>query len=93
MAVTASAANAAGSPIMLDRDFFHTSFLGEAQLMWVHEFCDCLSARIGYQALWLEGVALAPDQNDNFYIATGEGTLDVGSAFYQGGYAGFEITW
>ena len=43
---------------------------------------------------WLiDGVALAPDQSNNFRLATGEGSLDLGSVFYQGGHVGIDITW
>jgi len=93
LALTARATDVTGSPIELDRDFSHTAFGGEAQLVWVYQFCHNFSLRLGYEALWLEGVGLAPDQSNNFRIVTNEGSLDVGSAFYQGGYVGFDLMW
>jgi hypothetical protein len=93
MAITAEAADASGSPLNLDRDYWHTSFGGDAQLVWTYQWCRNFAIRVAYEALWLEGVALAPDQSDNFRLSTGEGSLDLGTAFYQGGYIGFDISW
>ena len=45
----------------------------------------------GYQLLWLEGVALA---NDNQLIALGDGNVNTsGSPFYHGGLVGAEYRW
>ena len=46
-----------------------------------------------YEIVWLDGVGLAPDQSDNFRISTNEGTLDLSTVLYQGGYIGCDITW
>jgi hypothetical protein len=91
--VNAQASDISGSARSFSREFTHTGFSGELQLMWIYQFCDCGRLRFGYEALWLEGIALAPDQGNDFYIYTGEGSLDVGSAIYQGGYVGLELVW
>ena len=43
--------------------------------------------------MWLDGVALAPDQHDNFNLQTGIGTFDYGTVMYHGSYVGFEAIW
>lgn len=55
---------------------------------------DRLTARLGYMALWIEGVALAPDQLDNSDPSSGVASLDnSGSVFYHGGFVGLEYLW
>lgn len=75
------------------RKFSTTSFLGEFSMMAVYEFSPHASFRIGYQGLWMEGTALVYDQYDNFSYTTGNGTVDLGSVNFQGGYLGFDLTW
>ncbi|MBN1393764.1 MAG: hypothetical protein JW959_01850 [Pirellulales bacterium] len=67
------------------------SFLGEVSLTATYAITQRLAFRATYQAMWLEGVALAPEQlaTSNF----GEGTAKVdldGGVFYHGGGLGFE---
>ena len=60
----------------------------------MHNLTDRLSARVGYQLLWLEGVALATDQLDNSNPSIPIATLDNGGGvFYHGGFAGTEFLW
>jgi hypothetical protein len=92
VAVGAAATSAAGAVQYLDRRFSHMAFTGEILASWVYQVSPCAAVRLGYQALWLEGVGLAPDQVDNFRAATNEGSLDISGTFYQGGYVGFELT-
>ncbi len=49
--------------------------------------------RLGYVALLADGIALSIDQNDDFDLIDGRGTVDLGSPFYHGGYAGFGFTY
>ena len=88
MNIEASALN-----VDFNRWFSTTAFVGEASLMAVYEFAPHASFRIGYQGLWLEGTALLFDQYDNFHYTTGNGSVDLGSVNFQGGYAGFDLTW
>jgi hypothetical protein len=54
-----------------------------------------VAARGGYQALWLTGVALAPEQIDNVALGSRSQTTvnEDGSVFYHGPYAMLEFTW
>ena len=70
-----------------------TAFMGEAGIVVSYQFTKHLSARFVYQAAWLEGVALAPEQiPNNIDFAAGTGTVDgAGGLFYHGGGAGLEL--
>jgi len=69
-----------------------TTFMGEAGIVVSYQFTKHLSARFVYQAAWLEGVALAPEQIPNNNFVAGTGTVDgAGSLFYHGGGVGFEL--
>ena len=72
-----------------------TTFMGEVGIVVSYQFTKRLAARFVYQAAWLEGVALAPEQipnNIDFDAGTGTGTVDgAGGLFYQGGGVGFEL--
>jgi hypothetical protein len=70
----------------------HTAFLGEAGLALTYQFSEHLAARAVYQAVWLEGVALAPEQLGATDFA-GTAVVDTaGSMFYHGGGIGLELT-
>jgi hypothetical protein len=40
----------------------HAAFVSEASLQLKYQYMDQLALKAGYQALWLDGVALAPGQ-------------------------------
>lgn len=62
-----------------------TVFVGDLALTGVYQWNKWWSIRGGYQLLWIDGVALAPNQLDNVDIGTGLGTVDTGNtAFYHG---------
>jgi hypothetical protein len=61
-----------------------SSFLGELGLFASYQLTDHFSVRGGYQALWLQGVLIAPEP------ITG---VDGSSAFYHGPSAGIEAVW
>ena len=70
------------------------AFAGDLGVALVRHLTDRLSARVGYQLLWLEGVALATDQLDNSNPSIPIATLDNGGGtFYHGGFAGMEYLW
>lgn len=72
----------------------NAAFAGDLGVALVWNMTDRLSARIGYQLLWLEGVALAPDQLDNSNPSIPLATLDnSGGVFYHGGIVGLEYLW
>lgn len=67
----------------------HVAFLGEIGLTAVLQLSDCLDLRAGYQVMWLEGVALAPDQIYSTDVTAGPAVLDTGgSLLYHGAYVG-----
>jgi hypothetical protein len=76
----------------------HAAFLGEIGVQCKYEVTRKLSLKIGYEAMWLEGVALAPGQIPKTFSNT---TWPVGSVaalgvdsrsgvFYHGATAGLE---
>lgn len=70
------------------------AFVGELALTAVYDISQRWSLRGGYQMLWLDGVALAPEQLDNMNIGTGVATVDVGqTAFYHGVNLAAEFRW
>ncbi|MEO8495216.1 MAG: hypothetical protein ABI614_09110 [Planctomycetota bacterium] len=71
----------------------HAAFFGEVNLELAYRVGPHFSIRVGGTAMWLDGVALAPDQHDNFNLQTQVGTFDFGTVMYYGGYLGGEFTW
>ncbi|HUG70287.1 MAG TPA: BBP7 family outer membrane beta-barrel protein [Pirellulaceae bacterium] len=71
----------------------HVAFFGEVNLELAYQIGPQFSIRAGYTAMWLDGVALAPDQYDNFNLQSGIGTFDYGTVMYHGTYVGLELTW
>jgi hypothetical protein len=75
----------------LSENASHLAFLGELGLVATYEFGPHLSARVFYQAVWLSGVALAPEQLAGTNFDAGTLAIDPnGSVFYHGGGVGFE---
>lgn len=72
-----------------------TSFVGDVALIAVRPITDQLSLRLGYQLLWVEGVALASDQlNGVNDITVPIAVLDTNSGvFYHGGFVGAQYDW
>jgi hypothetical protein len=71
----------------------NTSFLGEAGLSALYRLDDHLAVRGGYQVMWIEGVALAPDQLPHTDVTSSPATatLDAhGGLFYHGVQVGLE---
>ena len=67
----------------------HTAVQGEVGLTAIFQLTDHLSARLGYQAMWLDGVAIASDQVE--YVDTSNAKPYMGGTlFYHGATAGFE---
>jgi hypothetical protein len=70
----------------------HTAFVGELGLHARYQISRHLSFRGGYQALWIEGVSLAPAQLNACNTYTGDTGIDSkGGVFYHGANAGFEF--
>ena len=83
------------SNIDFTRWFHQTSFVGDLNLVLRYQICPRIAMRVGYQALWLDNVALLPDQFDNFdvFVTPAQGSVDLSTVGYHGGFVGFEATW
>ena len=74
-------------------DFWNTAFVGDLRVGMVWRWGALMNFRLGYQAMLIDGLAIAPNQNNNLSFATGSQSVDVGSVVYQGGYIGFDLSW
>ncbi|MEE8452202.1 MAG: BBP7 family outer membrane beta-barrel protein, partial [Thermoguttaceae bacterium] len=83
-----------GTVVAASDDEDHTAFLSEIGLTGVYRFGDRWTARFGYQVMWIEGVALAPDQipfTNMIPFTVGTANLQTnGSSLYHGVHLGFE---
>ncbi len=72
----------------------HAAFAGDIGVSATRRITDRLSLRVSYMALWIEGIALAPEQLDNSDPSSGIVSLDnSGGTFFQGGFVGCEYLW
>ena len=72
----------------------HLSFVGEIGLSVSYQFAKHFAVRAGYQALWLSGVALAPNQISATDFMAGQAGVDTsGSLFCHGANVGLEVAW
>ena len=68
------------------------AFMGEAGVVLTYQITCHLAARFVYEAAWLEGIALAPEQIPNNNFVAGVTTLDThGGVFFHGGGMGLEL--
>jgi hypothetical protein len=67
------------------------AFIGEMQLKLQFLFSKHLTGEIGYQTLWVDGVAIAGNQVSATDITTHSGISTSGHAFYQGAIAGLNL--
>ena len=74
----------------------HAAFVGEAGLQLKYRLSKGLALKAGYEALWFDGVALAPRQIQETYVSqTGVNALGVdckSSVLFQGATAGLEYS-
>jgi hypothetical protein len=79
-----------------DRSDNTTSFVGDLSLMLVYRPTPHLATRIGYQAMWIDGLTLAAQ---NFappadILLNGPPAINVrGNAVYHGPHLGLELSW
>ncbi len=70
------------------------AFLGEAGLSLEYRFNDCWSVRGGYNVMWIDGLAQAPNQLDFTDTASSGSRVDTdATAFFHGANAGIEARW
>jgi hypothetical protein len=81
----------ATSDVLLGAQRDQAAFMGEAGLVATYELTKHLSFRWSAQAVWLEGVALAPEQIGATSFRTGASIDTHGGIFYYGGGAGVEL--
>lgn len=73
-----------------------TSFVGDLAVTLVCRPTPSVTTRIGYQAIWMTGMAIAARNmnEDAAILAAGPAQLDLrGTVVYHGPHAGLEITW
>jgi hypothetical protein len=78
----------------------HAAFLGEAALQCRYLVTERLALKAGYQAIWIEGVALAPGQIQETVSYGSAQPINVqalgvncnGGVFYHGATAGLEFS-
>jgi hypothetical protein len=68
--------------------------IADMNLSAIYRFNDVWGLRVGYNLIWLTGVALAPDQWDfTPSQAGGTGLNGTGSMFLSGANLGLEARW
>ncbi|MBP6944261.1 MAG: hypothetical protein KBB79_05190 [Candidatus Omnitrophica bacterium] len=83
-----------GSSARTDRP----AFVGEAGLQCKYQFSNGLALKVGYEALWLEGIALAPSQIEktnctfNPVSVTAQGVNSDSNTLFHGVTAGLEYS-
>lgn len=73
-----------------------TTFVGDLSLTFVYRWSPFFTTRLGYQAIWLDGLALAAENlNRDINILTqGPAQLQSeGRAVYHGPFAGIMLSW
>ena len=73
----------------------NVAFEGELNLSGIFRINDVWSVKAGYSVIWIEGLALAPDQLDfNFAVSPSGNTLTSdGGMFIHGANIGLEARW
>ena len=69
------------------------AFVGEVNLSALVRLTDVWNVRTGYNAMWIEGLALAPDQLDFDFASTPSGVRNGGGMFLHGVNVGLEARW
>jgi hypothetical protein len=75
-------------------DDVQAAFVGDLNFTLIWQFCELWGLRAGYNLIWLEGVALAPDQLDFTNTPDSGRNLDAdGGVFLHGVNLGLESRW
>ena len=78
--------------VTIEANRSQAAFLGETGLVAHYRVNKHLSFRASAEAVWLEGVALAPEQINQTDFIAGTASIDThGSIFYYGGGLGAEF--
>jgi hypothetical protein len=72
----------------------HLAFFGELNATLIRQISDHWFVRGGYNLMWIDGVALAPDQLDFSLTSTSGSDIDTGNTmFLHGINVGIEARW
>jgi hypothetical protein len=72
----------------------NAAFVSDLGVSATRRITDRLSLRLSYMALWIEGIALAPEQLDSSDPSNAiAGLNNGGGTFYHGGFVGCEYQW
>ncbi len=70
------------------------AFVGELNLSAFYRLTDVWDLKAGYNLMWIDGLALAPDQLDfNFAPPNGNQLQNGGAMFLHGVNVGLEARW
>jgi Putative beta barrel porin-7 (BBP7) len=69
------------------------AFVGDLNLSAIYQLNSVWGIRTGYNLMWIEGVALAPDQFDFTNTPTSGTSLSTNGVFLQGINVGLEARW
>ena len=70
------------------------AFVGELNLSGIYQLNSVWGIRAGYNLMWIQGVALAPDQLDFSFTSTSGSQVERnGGVFLQGANVGLEARW
>jgi hypothetical protein len=78
------------------RDEDRTAFVGDVSLSFMYQFSRRLVGRIGYQSIWVDGVALASENfesNVNLLTLGPPQLVHDGGLVYHGPFAGLLYSW
>ncbi|MGA2253079.1 MAG: BBP7 family outer membrane beta-barrel protein [Thermoguttaceae bacterium] len=73
----------------------NVAFVGEINVSGIYRLTDAWSVKAGYNVIWIEGLALAPDQFDFNFAASPSGNqlTNTGGMFLHGANVGLEARW
>lgn len=72
----------------------HAAFVGDLSIAGVYQVTRHIYMQLGYQLMWVDGVALAPHQYAGTNVVQSNITVNTGGTiFYHGGFAGLGFKW
>ena len=90
---SATSTNVGGATLTSSAGGSHTAFAAELAVTAKYQLTDALAARVGYELLWVEGVASAYGQVATSDPGVGAAVNFRGSPFYDGLFFGLEAAW
>jgi hypothetical protein len=77
------------------RSRHNTALIGDLDLCTGWQITDLLAMRLGYKAVWVDGVAIAAEnfENDINILRLGPAEINRGTLIFHGPYAGLVATW